>query len=131
VVKTWDGIEANEFADVVTEAVSTMFADDPPIFLRRTPHGYHDVEQIRTDVSNAGFDPSSEIATIDRRSRAASNAIPAVAYCQGTPLRMELEARAPGCIPEATAVAAAALATGFGGTNIDGLIRAHVVTART
>jgi len=129
VFNTWDRIEANEFADVVTEAVSTMFPDDPPIFLRRTPHGYHDVDQIRADVSVAGFDPESQIVTIDRRSRAASNEIPAVAYCQGTPLRMELEARAPGSVPEATAVGAAAVATRFGERDLDSLIRAHVVTA--
>ncbi len=39
----WDHIEANEFADVVTEAAASTFPDDPPRFLARPPHGYHDV----------------------------------------------------------------------------------------
>ena len=41
----WDRIEDNEFADVVTQALAAMFPDDPPRFMARTPHGYHDVEQ--------------------------------------------------------------------------------------
>jgi len=130
VFNTWDRIEANEFADVVTEAVSTMFPDDPPVFLRRTPHGYHDVDRIRSDITNAGFDAASEIVTVDRRSRAASCDIPAVGYCQGTPLRNEIEARGPGRLTEATDLATQAIAVRFGATDIDGLIRAHVVTAR-
>src|SRR5512146_1561151 len=38
----WDRIEENEFADVVTTALAAMFPEDPPRFLARTPHGYHD-----------------------------------------------------------------------------------------
>ena len=38
----WDRIEHNDFADTVTQAVGTLFPDDPPRFLARVPHGYHD-----------------------------------------------------------------------------------------
>jgi len=41
----WDRISENEFADVVTEELATLFARDPPRFMARTPHGYHDVGQ--------------------------------------------------------------------------------------
>ena len=41
---TWDKIEANEFADVVTHALGALFPTDPPLFLDRTPHGHHDPE---------------------------------------------------------------------------------------
>ena len=41
----WDRIEDNEFADVVTQALAGMFPNDPPRFMARTPHGYHDVEK--------------------------------------------------------------------------------------
>ena len=51
----WDDIEHNEFADVVTAAVATLFPDDPPRFLARTPHGYHDVDRISSDVAAAGL----------------------------------------------------------------------------
>ena len=40
----WDQISENEFADVVTEALAELFPQDPPRFLARTPHGYHEVE---------------------------------------------------------------------------------------
>ncbi len=40
----WDRIDANEFAHVVTEAAESVFPDDPPRFLARIPHGYHDIE---------------------------------------------------------------------------------------
>ena len=129
VFNAWDRIETSEFADVLTQALATMFPDDPPEFLRRTPHGYHDVGRIHADITSAGFDPASEIVTIDMRSPAASCRVPAIGYCQGTPLRSEIEARGPGRLMEATDVTAAAIAARFGETDIDGLIRAHVVTA--
>ena len=51
----WDRIEDNEFADVVTQALAAMFPHDPPRFMARTPHGYHDVEKIRERSYSRGF----------------------------------------------------------------------------
>ena len=51
----WDRISENEFADTVTEALAAVFPHDPPRFLARTPHGYHDVERIRAELNAAGF----------------------------------------------------------------------------
>src|SRR3954471_342182 len=91
----WDRIEDNVFADDVTNALAGMFPDDPPRFLARTPHGYHDTALIARELEAAGF---TDVVTETRaeQSRASSPHIPAVAYCQGTPLRNEIEARAPG-----------------------------------
>ena len=55
VFSVWDRIEENEFADVVTDAVAALFPDDPPYFLARTPHGYHDIERIGAELAAAGF----------------------------------------------------------------------------
>ena len=52
-----------------------------------------------------------------------------VAYCQGTPLKNEIEAWDPSRIPEATTVAAEALARRFGSGPIEGRIAARVFTA--
>ncbi|HYG53824.1 MAG TPA: class I SAM-dependent methyltransferase, partial [Burkholderiales bacterium] len=87
VFNAWDRIEENEFADVVTNALATVFPSDPPRFLARTPHGYHDVRLIARDLAAGGFRASPRIDTVAARSRAESPRIPAVAYCQGTPLR--------------------------------------------
>ena len=124
----WDRISENDFADTVTEALAAVFPDDPPRFMARTPHGYHDVEQIRADLSAAGFTKVS-IDAVDARSKAASPSDAAVAYCQGTPLRNEIEARDKSRMEEATTRAAEALARRFGNGPVDGRIRALVITA--
>jgi ubiquinone/menaquinone biosynthesis C-methylase UbiE len=124
----WDRISENEFADVVTEALAAFFPQDPPRFMARTPHGYYDVEKIREDLTAAGFADVS-IETVAHRSKAASPRDPAIAYCQGTPLRNEIEARDASRLEDATKAAADALARRFGSGPIDGRIRAHVITA--
>ena len=55
VFNVWDRIAENEFADVVTQALAEVFPDDPPLFLARTPHGYHDADRIREELGAAGF----------------------------------------------------------------------------
>jgi SAM-dependent methyltransferase len=124
----WDRIQDNEFADAVTAALEAVFPGDPPRFLARTPHGYHDVNAITRDLAAGGFTAAPAVATLAARSRAASHEHPAVAYCQGTPLRNEIEARDASRLTEATAVAAEAIARRFGRGTVDGKIQAHVVS---
>jgi SAM-dependent methyltransferase len=123
----WDRISENEFADVVTTALETLFPRDPPRFLLRTPHGYHDPAVIEEDLRLGGFVSAPRIDTVAARSKAASANIPALAYCQGTPLRNEIEARDKARLGEATEVAARAIARKFGSGGVDGKIQAHVV----
>jgi ubiquinone/menaquinone biosynthesis C-methylase UbiE len=124
----WDAIDKNEFADVVTAALPPIFPHDPPMFLARTAHGYHDVERIRGELAAAGFARIS-VETIDHTSRAATPRDAAVAYCQGTPLRNEIEARDAARLEEATRAAAEALGRRFGNGPIEGRIRAHLFAA--
>jgi ubiquinone/menaquinone biosynthesis C-methylase UbiE len=124
----WDRIDDNELTDVVTAAVGEMFPHDPPRFLARTPHGYHDTAAITDALRHAGFG-RVESETIAKRSRAASPRHPAIGFCQGTPLRGEIEARGPGRLEEATDAAAAAITARFGTGPLDGKIQAHVFTA--
>ncbi len=124
----WDDLTSNEFTDVVTEAVATVFPQDPPRFFARTPHGYCDPDRIRADVAAAGF-CEVLIEGVEHRSRAPSPRVAAMALCQGTPLRNEIEARDPARLGQATDVAAAALARRFGDGAIEGRMRALVVTA--
>jgi SAM-dependent methyltransferase len=124
----WDRIEENVFADDVTNALARMFPDDPPRFLARTPHGYHDTAQIRRDLDDASFSR----VTIDTRaeqSRASSPRLPAVAYCQGTVLRNEIEARAAGKLEAATDRATSAIADRHGNGEVTAKIQAHVIVA--
>ena len=128
IFNVWDRIEENEFADVVTTALESLFPRDPPRFLARTPHGYYDHPTIARDIASGGFTASPQTSTVAARSRAASPRIPAVAYCQGTPLRNEIEARDASRLGEATDIAAEAIAQRFGRGTVDGKIQAHIVT---
>ena len=125
----WDRIEENVFADDVTNALAEFFPSDPPRFMARTPHGYHDTALIRSDLEKAGFS-NVTIETRAEQSRAPSPRQVAVAYCQGTPLRNEIEARGPDKLEAATEHAASAIARKHGTGEVAAKIQAHIVLAR-
>ena len=124
----WDRIADNELADVVTDAVAVLFPDDPPRFLRRTPHGYHDVATIERDLRAGGFDAAPRIETIAARSLAPTPRHPAIAFCEGSPLRSEIEARGTDRLGEAVDASEAAIARRFGSGPVDAKMQAHIVT---
>ncbi len=130
VFNVWDRIEHNHFAQSVTDTAAGFFPDDPPRFLARTPHGYHDVDAICAELRAAGFG-QIEVATITEESRAGSPRDPAVAYCQGTPLRNELEQRAAERLEEITQAAARDIERRFGAGPVSGRIQGHVFVAMT
>ena len=124
----WDLIEENEFADLVQKSVAALFPNDPPMFLARTPHGHHDAAALEAQLRTAGF---AKVATetVTRESVSPSALSVAIGYCQGTPMRNEIEARDAARLAEATEVAAAAITTRFGPGSVIGRISAHVITA--
>jgi len=124
----WDRIEANVFADDVTNALAKIFPNDPPRFLARTPHGYHDMTLIRGELEDAGFS-RVVIETRAEQSRASSPRLPAVAYCQGTILRNEIEVRDAGKLEAATDYAASVIADRHGSGEVAAKIQAHVIVA--
>ena len=124
----WDRIEENVFADDVTNALAKIFPNDPPRFLARTPHGYHDTALIRSELEDAGFS-RVVIETRAEQSRASSPRLPAVAYCQGTLLRKEIEARHAGKLDAATDYAASVIADRHGSGEVAAKIQAHVIVA--
>ncbi|MGN6652431.1 class I SAM-dependent methyltransferase [Trinickia sp.] len=128
VFNVWDRIEENAFAEEVTNAVATVFPDDPPRFLARTPHGYHDIALIREELSRAGF-AQIKIETREQVSCATSARAAATAYCLGTPLRNEIEARDAGLLQLATDRAMEAIAKRHGEGPVAGKIQAHVIVA--
>ena len=123
----WDRLEENEIPDTVTQALAARFPDDPPEFMRRTPHGYFDRDAIGRDLRDGGFTAVARFDTVAARSRADSPMVAAVAFCQGTPLRNEIVARGGG-LGEVTAATADALGVRYGRGAIDGKIQATVVT---
>lgn len=126
----WDRIEENDFARVVTDAVTAMFVLDPPRFLVRTPHGYHHKDQIEADLRATGFS-KIQIETMAQISAAPSPRDPAIAYCQGTPLRNEIEARDKAGLEKATIHATEAIAYTYGNGAVSGKIQAHIIAAHS
>jgi len=127
IFNVWDRIEENEFTHTVSMALDTLFPTDQPRFMQRVPHGYYDLDTINKDLKSGGFTTLPKFSTIAARSKAASPRIPATAFCQGTPLRNEIEARGSATLDEATNVAAAAIAKRFGSGPVAGKIQAHVI----
>jgi SAM-dependent methyltransferase len=128
VFNVWDRIEDNVFAEDVTNALADVFPDNPPRFLARTPHGYHDAGLIRAELDYVGF-ASVTIETRAGQSRATSPRHPAIAYCQGTPLRNEIEARDAEKLEAATEYAASKIAARHGSREVAAKIQAHIVVA--
>ena len=128
VFNVWDRIEENDFARVVTVTAGKIFPQNIPLFLARTPHGDHDVGAIEADLQAAGFS-TIRIETLARTSVAPSPRHPAIAYCQGTPLRNEIEARDAAALETVTASAGEAIAKLYGNGEVSGKTQAHVVVA--
>jgi ubiquinone/menaquinone biosynthesis C-methylase UbiE len=124
----WDRIGENEFAEIVVRSVAALFPGDPPKFLARTPHGHYDTAVLEAQLQAAGFGAvRTEIVT--RESRADNALSVAIGYCQGTPMRNEIEAHNPDRLTEATEAAAAAITKRFGPGPVRGKIQAHIITA--
>jgi ubiquinone/menaquinone biosynthesis C-methylase UbiE len=128
IFNVWDEISQNEFADTVTASLAIVFPENPPQFLPRAPHGYSDIDKIASELEKGGFAHPLSFETISARSIATGAPIPAIAYCQGTPLRNEIENLDASLLEHATKIATTALTERFGEGAIDGKIQGHVVT---
>ena len=81
------------------------------------------------ELRQAGFEDAA-IETVAKVSRAPSPREPAMGLCQGTPLRGEIETRAPGRLDEITGKVADAVAAQFGPSSVENRMSALVVSAR-
>jgi SAM-dependent methyltransferase len=68
----WDRIEEHEFSDTVTRALATVFPDDPPMFMVRIPHGYHDTAKIQKELQDGGF-RNITVDTVPKEGKAPSS----------------------------------------------------------
>lgn len=124
----WDRIEENDFAFEVESALAGLYPDDPPRFLARTPYGHFDQDVYRNELLAVGFRYIT-IEPVQETSRASDPSIPAIAFCQGTPLRNEIVSRDSGDLVTATRVATEAISSRFGPGEVSGRIRGFAITA--
>ena len=125
----WDGLAQNPVARCVVDAAARHLPANPPRFLARTPHGHSDRTVIRREVAEAGFTQIA-LEVVALPSRARSHRDPAIGFCQGSPMRGEIEAVAPRGLEEATDAIAAALASEFGKGPLQSTMQAIVIVAR-
>ncbi|WP_311925038.1 hypothetical protein [Microvirga sp. 3-52] len=92
------------------------------------PFGYSDPDRIRGEVQQAGFE-NVDITVVEKVTQAPSPREPALGLCQGTPLRAEIEARAPERLEDVTAQVTEALTARFGASAVENRMSALVVTA--
>jgi ubiquinone/menaquinone biosynthesis C-methylase UbiE len=125
----WASLQDNAISAVIADTVARELGGEGPSFVQRVPFGYHDRELVEGDLRAAGF---TEIScdTVDRRSRFTDPRDAATGLCLGSPLRVEIEARAPGRMDALVDAVADALADFATAEGIDAPMRAHVFTAR-
>jgi SAM-dependent methyltransferase len=128
IFNVWDRIERNEFCRLVNAVVAKFFPDDPPELMVRTPYGYYDIDLIARQLTSIGFNVTSREA-VELRSNAPSARDLALGFCQGSPLRKEIEDRDAARLAEITDAATDALLRRFGSGPISGVMRALVITA--
>jgi len=124
----WDAISHNDFSAALNHALAKMFPTDPPRFLPRVPYGYHDVDVIRKELASAGFTGAVTHEVVSATSRAESARIPALAFCQGSPLKADIESRDPARLQEAIDAGTAAIEEKYGSGPVEGKIQAIVFT---
>lgn len=128
IFNVWDHIDRNSFAKIATETAAVFFPDDPPRFMVRTPHGYHDPDSVKADLAEAGFSDVS-FETQEKESVSGSAWDAAYALCQGTPLRNEILERNESLLDKVTEAVADAFSERFGAGSIAGKMQAHVFSA--
>jgi ubiquinone/menaquinone biosynthesis C-methylase UbiE len=124
----WNSLDRNEVSRTVSDTAEKLFPDDPPRFIGRVPFGYSDPDRIRGEVQQAGFE-NVDITVVEKVTQAPSPREPALGLCQGTPLRAEIEARAPERLEDVTAHVTEALTARFGTSAVENRMSALVVTA--
>lgn len=124
----WGHISSNEFADIAAKVIAAAFPDEPTSFLARTPYTYHEEDLIRQELTQAGF---SQITyeTLESTSSAPSPRHPAIAYCQGTPQRIEIEAWDASLLDHVTDRVEEAIEANYGPGPVSAKIKGHIITA--
>lgn len=127
VFNVWDCVEAHDFAAALLAGLTSVFPDDPPVFVTAVPHGYAEPEVVLDDVRSGGFRRIS-IETVTLEAEAPSAADVAAGFCTGTPLRSFIEAR--GDLASTVETVAKEMEARLGSGPVCGRMTAHVVEAR-
>jgi ubiquinone/menaquinone biosynthesis C-methylase UbiE len=123
----WDAMEHNQLGQVTHQTITSYFEKDPPAFYE-VPFGYHDRDEIKRVLEEAGFREvhTEVVAKVSGRSRAEDAAIGLV---QGNPVAVAITERDPSLLQVITHAVAGAIKNRFGESNIRVPMRAIVAQA--
>ncbi len=127
IFNVWDDIRHNDFANTVNQAMESVFPDDPPRFLPRTPYAYYNEKEIMKDLLMGGFKSTPKIETKTYHTKAASPEIPAMAIIYGTPLKNDIEERNSSLFEKCIDAATKEITKKFGERNVEGKLQAKVI----
>lgn len=112
VFTVWDTIETNAIANVVTQSLRREAGEVDLEFLARTPYGHAQDDVLESELRAAGFvdigiSHVDGVCVTDARDGA-------IAVCEGTPLRGQIEEHPTMTLGRATTLAASGLLNRFG-----------------
>ncbi|PYJ18568.1 MAG: SAM-dependent methyltransferase [Verrucomicrobia bacterium] len=124
----WDTMEHNELGQLTHQTIASYFDKDPPAFYE-VPFGYHDQDEIKGMLKEAGFQEikMEVVAKVGAAIRAEDAATGLV---HGNPVAVAIAERDRSLLSVITKAAARAIADRFGETDIRAPMRAVVVQAR-
>ena len=124
----WDAMEHNKLGQLTHRTVAKYFEKDPPMFYQ-VPFGYHDQDEIRRVLGEAGF-KQIEIEVVTKSSPIGRPEDAAIGLVQGNPVAIAITERDPALLPVITDTVAQAIRDQFGETG-SASMQAIVVEART
>jgi SAM-dependent methyltransferase len=127
VFSVWDTVDTSPFPAALVSGLADVFPDDPPDFVVRIPHGYHDPDRIRLDIAAGGL-VLDGIERFVLRGIAPSARRLAEGFCYGTPLRFALRER--GDLEQHTEAVAERMTVRLGAGPVEGDLAGFVVSAR-
>ncbi len=124
---TWSSLDDNPWASCLHRSMEALFPDDNPMG-PNVPFSYHDLEQIRTDVSLSGF-RHVEIEVVKKEVRALDAMQLASALVQGSPLAVSLLERGVTDLEPCVRAVASRFRAEFGADPLSATMNALVVNA--
>jgi ubiquinone/menaquinone biosynthesis C-methylase UbiE len=125
----WDAMEHNALGQLTHRTIASFFDKDPPTFYE-VPFGYHEQDEIKRVLKEAGFheiktEVMAKVSQADRAEDAATGLV------QGNPVAVAIAERDPTLLPIITNAVAQAIKDRFGETDIRAPMKAIIVQART
>ena len=124
----WDAMEHNMLGQIAHQTIAGYFDKDPPTFYE-VPFGYHDQDEIKCVLKEAGF-KEIKIDIVAKTGAASRAEDAATGLVQGNPVAVAIVERDPSLLPLITKAVAQAITKKFGETNIGVPMRAIVVQAQ-